>query len=64
MFYEKQLNILITCHNNKPLVYDGIVRIHLTKELNKVLKLKQECMRQRTHGKDAKAERENSRRKN
>ena len=58
LFYEKLLNKLITCLNNKPLVYNGIVRIHLAKELNKVLKLKQEYMRKRTHGKDAKTKRE------
>ena len=56
--YEKLPNKLITCHNNKHLVYDCIVRIRLTKELNKVLKLKQEYMRKRTHGKDTKAKSE------
>ena len=42
----------------KPLVYNGLTRIHLTKELNKILKLKQEYMIKRTHGKDAKAKQE------
>ena len=44
-FYEKLLNKLITCHNNKPLEYDGIVRIRGRDPMAKVPKQKEKFLK-------------------